>query len=112
MLAETEVTTASISTWKPRTWLWPTTCTTLDNLERKPNENIDDAEVERQARLHDEARQTAIQIDPATVDHRHDIEDAYAIQNAWLRIELDHTAARRSQDWVDVESYAIGDEYQ
>ena len=30
---------------------------------------LDDAEVERQARLHDEARQTAIQIDPATVDH-------------------------------------------
>ena len=51
---------------------------------------LDDAEVERQARLHDEARQTAIQIDPATVDHPDmTIEDAYAIQNAWLRIELD-----------------------
>ena len=51
---------------------------------------LDDAEVERQARLHDEARQTAIQIDPVTVDHPDmTIEDAYAIQNAWLRIELD-----------------------
>ena len=51
---------------------------------------LDDAEVERQARLHDEARQTAIQIDPATVDHPDmTIEDAYASQNAWLRIELD-----------------------
>ena len=51
---------------------------------------LDDAEVERQARLHDEARQTAIQIDPVTVDHPDmTIEDAYAMQKAWLRIELD-----------------------
>ncbi|MDP7066037.1 MAG: hypothetical protein QF637_00270 [Acidimicrobiales bacterium] len=50
---------------------------------------LDDAEVERQALLHDDARRTAIQIDPVTVTHPDmTIDDAYAIQNAWLQIEL------------------------
>ena len=52
--------------------------------------SLDDSEVGRQALLHDEARRTASQIDPVTVEHPHmTIDDAYAIQNAWLQIELE-----------------------
>ncbi len=54
---------------------------------------LNDVEVERQARLHDEARQTAIQITPVSVEHPDmTIDDGYAIQNAWLRIELNRGA--------------------
>ena len=50
---------------------------------------LDDKEVRRQAHLHDDARRTATQIDPVTVEHPDmTIDDAYAIQNAWLQIEL------------------------
>ena len=50
---------------------------------------LDDEEVERQAHLHDEARQTANQIDPVSVEHpAMTVDDGYAIQSAWLQIEL------------------------
>ncbi len=52
--------------------------------------NMDDKEIEVQARLHDEARRTAQQIDPVTVQHPEmTIDDAYAIKNRWLQIELE-----------------------
>ena len=46
---------------------------------------MDDIEIDQQAHLHDEARRTANQIDPVTVNHpQMTIDDAYAIQNRWL----------------------------
>ena len=51
---------------------------------------MDDSEIDHQAHLHDEARRTANQIEPVTVEHpQMTIEDAYAIQNRWLQIELE-----------------------
>ena len=51
---------------------------------------MDDTEIELQAHLHDEARRTALQIDPVTVKHPEmTIDDAYAIQKRWLQIELE-----------------------
>tara|TARA_Y100000768_G_scaffold376929_1_gene349547 strand:- start:1304 stop:2104 length:801 start_codon:yes stop_codon:yes gene_type:complete len=51
---------------------------------------MDDTQIEVQARLHDEARRTAQQIDPVTVQHPEmTIDDAYAIQKRWLQIELE-----------------------
>jgi 2-oxo-hept-3-ene-1,7-dioate hydratase len=51
---------------------------------------MDDTQIELQARLHDEARRTAQQIDPVTVQHPEmTLDDAYAIQNRWLEIELE-----------------------
>ena len=51
---------------------------------------MDDTEIDHQAHLHDEARRTANQIEPVTVEHpQMTIEDAYAIQNRWLQIELE-----------------------
>ena len=50
---------------------------------------MDDSEIDDQAYRHDEARRTANQIEPVTVEHPQlTIEDAYAIQNRWLEIEL------------------------
>lgn len=52
--------------------------------------SMDDIEIGQQAHLHDEARRTANQIDPVTVNHpQMTIDDAYAIQNRWLQIELE-----------------------
>jgi len=51
---------------------------------------MDDTQIELQARLHDEARRTAQQIDPVTVQHPEmTLDDAYAIQKRWLEIELE-----------------------
>ena len=51
---------------------------------------MDDTQIEVQARLHDEARRTAQQIDPVTVQYPEmTIDDAYAIQKRWLQIELE-----------------------
>ena len=51
---------------------------------------MDDSEIDDQAYRHDEARRTANQIEPVTVEHpQMTIEDAYAIQNRWLEIELE-----------------------
>ena len=51
---------------------------------------MDDNEIDDQAYRHDEARRTANQIEPVTVEHpQMTIEDAYAIQNRWLEIELE-----------------------
>ncbi|MDP6283180.1 MAG: 2-oxo-hepta-3-ene-1,7-dioic acid hydratase [Acidimicrobiales bacterium] len=51
---------------------------------------MDDSDIGHQAHLHDEARRTANQIDPVTVEHpQMTIDDAYAIQNRWLQIELE-----------------------
>ena len=52
--------------------------------------SMDDSEIDDQAYRHDEARRTANQIEPVTVEHpQMTIEDAYAIQNRWLEIELE-----------------------
>ena len=54
---------------------------------------LDDAEVCLLARLHDEARKTADQIDPVSVQHPNmTIDDGYAIQSAWLEIEMNRGA--------------------
>ena len=54
---------------------------------------LDDAEVERLARLHDEARKTADQIARVSVQHPNmTIDDGYAIQSAWLEIEMNRGA--------------------
>ena len=51
---------------------------------------MDDSEIDDQAHRHDEARRTANQIEPVTVEHpQMTIDDAYAIQNRWLEIELE-----------------------
>ena len=50
---------------------------------------MSDDEVQTQAARHEEARATATQIDPVTVEHPDmTIDDAYAIQQAWLELEM------------------------
>ncbi|MDG2113600.1 MAG: 2-oxo-hepta-3-ene-1,7-dioic acid hydratase [Actinomycetota bacterium] len=49
---------------------------------------LTDEEVTQQAARHEEARVSATQIDPVTVEHPDmTIEDAYAIQKAWFELE-------------------------
>ena len=51
---------------------------------------LTETEIIRQAHRHDEARRLAIQIEPVSVKHpQMSIDDAYAIQDAWLEIELE-----------------------
>ncbi|MFT7650839.1 MAG: 2-oxo-hept-3-ene-1,7-dioate hydratase, partial [Candidatus Poriferisodalaceae bacterium] len=57
---------------------------------------MNDSEVKTQAARHEQARATATQIDPVTVEHPDmTIDDAYAIQKAWLELELSAGAELR-----------------
>ena len=57
------------------------------------NRTLSDYEIEAQAQRHEMARESARQIDPVTAEHPEmTIEDAYAIQKAWLNLELSRGA--------------------
>ena len=57
------------------------------------NRTLSDSEVELQAQRHEIARKSAQQIEPVTVEHpKMTIADAYAIQKAWLNLELSQGA--------------------
>jgi|TARA_B110000467_G_scaffold44050_1_gene40411 2-oxo-hept-3-ene-1,7-dioate hydratase len=53
------------------------------------NRTLSDSQVEHEAKRHEDARKSARQIDPVTVEHPNmTIADAYAIQKAWLALEV------------------------
>ena len=57
------------------------------------NRTLSDFEIEMQAQRHEIARKSARQIEPVTTEHpKMTIEDAYAIQKAWMNLELSQGA--------------------